>query len=416
MELATSPPETLRSRRSQDRAPSSAGKRVALFTGAYNHIADGVSLTLNRLVEHLEQQGVAVRVFAPTVDDPAIDHAGTLIPVPSVPLPGRSEYRFTLGITPSVREKLDAFDPTLYHIATPDLLGRHALNVAHSTDTPVVASYHTHFSSYLKYYHLDLLESALWSYLRRFYQQCKHIYVPSTAVAEILRDHDITEGLRLWQRGVDTDRFSPEYGSTEWRRSRGIRDNEVVVTFVSRLVWEKGLDVYADVIQRLERRGVPHRSMVVGDGPARAELERRLPNTVFTGFLEGDDLARAYASSDVFLFPSDTETFGNVTLEAMASGLPTICANAVGSRDLVDHDTTGLLCSPGDTDAFADATRRLVLDTGLRNEMSTAAHVRAQNFTWETILGQMTEYYNEVLSAASVSSPTRTARREAVAY
>jgi glycosyltransferase involved in cell wall biosynthesis len=401
--------DSLRASRASSRSPADPPKRVALFTGAYNHIADGVSLTLNRLVEHLERQGVEVRVFAPTVDDPPIDHAGTLVPVPSVPLPGRSEYRFTLGITPSVREAFEAFDPTLIHIATPDLLGRHALNLAQSSGTSVVASYHTHFSSYLKYYHLDLLESALWSYLRRFYEQCEHVYVPSTAIGESLQAHGITDGLRLWQRGVNTDRFSPRRRSAAWRRAHGIDDNEVVVSFVSRLVWEKGLDVYADVIRRLEQKGVPHRSLVVGDGPARAELEQRLPNTTFTGFLEGDALATAYASSDVFLFPSDTETFGNVTLEAMASGLPAIGADAAGSRDLVDHETTGLLCRPGDTDAFVEAAQRLVLDTDRREAMSRAAHERAQSFTWPTILERMNQYYDEALgrTAAAAASEAR---------
>jgi phosphatidylinositol alpha 1,6-mannosyltransferase len=379
-------------------------KRVALFTGAYNHIADGVSLTLNRLVEYLERQGVAVRVFAPTVDDPPLDHAGTLVPVPSVPLPGRSEYRFTLGLTPGVREELEAFDPTLVHVATPDLLGRHALSWGQSADVPVVASYHTHFGSYLKYYHLDLLESALWSYLRRFYRQCDQVYVPSAAMAGVLRDHGITEGLHLWERGVNTDRFTPDRRSLDWRRAHGIADDEVVVTFVSRLVREKGLGVYADVIERLERQDVPHRSLVVGDGPAREEMEARLPNTTFTGFLEGDDLARAYASSDVFLFPSDTETFGNVTLEAMASGLPTVCARAAGSRDLVNDGVTGRLCPPGDVSAFTEAVRELVQNTSLRDRMHSAAHERAQDFTWDTILGKMDRYYDEVLGRRAPSS------------
>ncbi len=384
-------------------------KRIALFAGAYNHIADGVSLTLNRLVDYLERQGVEVRVFAPTVDDPPLDHAGTLVPVPSIPVPGRSEYRLSLGITSSVRDELEAFDPTLLHIATPDLLGRHALRFGQSSDIPVVASYHTHFSSYLKYYHLGLFEPAVWKYLRRFYEQCEQIYVPSTAMADILRDHGITEGLCLWERGVNTDLFTPERRSLSWRRAHGIGDDEVVVTFVSRLVWEKGLDVYADVIERLERQNVPHRSLVVGDGPAQDELEARLTNTVFTGFLEGSDLANAYASSDVFLFPSDTETFGNVTLEAMASGLPTVCAAAVGSRDLVKDDTTGRLCPPGDVEAFTEATRQLILNPTLRRRMSTAAYERAQNFRWEALLAKMNRYYDDVLerhTPASNQAPT----------
>ncbi|MFB6273284.1 MAG: glycosyltransferase family 4 protein [Salinibacter sp.] len=394
METATSPPNTAR----HSRRPS---KRVALFAGAYNHIADGVSLTLNRLVDYLQRQGTAVRIFAPTVDDPDIeDHAGTLIPVPSMPLPGRSEYRLSLGISPSARQALDEFDPTLYHIATPDLLGRHALHRAQVTNTPVVASYHTHFSSYLKYYHLGLLEGPVWNYLRSFYRQCQQVYVPTAAIGEVLRDHGITEGLRRWQRGVDTNRFSPTHRSNAWRHAHGIQDDAVVVTFVSRLVWEKGLDMYANVIERLERQNVPHHSLVVGDGPARDALEERLPNTTFTGFLEGNELSQAYASSDLFLFPSDTETFGNVTLEAMASGLPTICADAAGSRDLVEDGTTGRLCPTGDVDAFIDAVRTLIVDASLRDQMSSAAYDRAQNFTWTNVLRRMNQYYSEVLERA----------------
>lgn len=380
-----------------DRPGNPPSERIALFAGAYDHIADGVSLTLNRLVDYLEHQGVETRVFAPTVDDPALDPAGTRVPVPSLPVPGRSEYRLSLGITPSVRDELEAFDPTLYHIATPDLLGHQALRRAQSTGTPVVASYHTHFSSYLKYYHLGLLEAPVWSYLRSFYNQCRQVYVPTYAMTEVLREQGITSAFRLWPRGVNMDRFSPTRRSTYWRHVHGIDDDEVVVAFVSRLVREKGLDVYADVIERLERQDVPHRSLVVGDGPARDDLEARLPNTVFTGFLEGNDLARAYASSDIFLFPSDTETFGNVTLEAMASGLPTICADAAGSRDLVDDGTTGRLCPPGDAAAFVEATCELIADASLRDRMSTAAFERAQDFMWSNVLGRISRYYDEVL-------------------
>ena len=198
-------------------------KRVALFTGAYNHIADGVSLTLNRLVRHLEtEENVEVLVFAPTVDDPPVDHAGTLVPVPSISAPGRGEYRLSLGITPSVRRQLEDFSPDLFHIATPDILGYHALRTARAWGVPVVATYHTHFASYLRYYHLSWLEPLLWAYLRHFYRQCVHTYVPSTAMAEILREHGITDGLHLWQRGVELDRFTPKRRSDAWRREHGL--------------------------------------------------------------------------------------------------------------------------------------------------------------------------------------------------
>ena len=377
-------------------------KRVALFAGAYNHIADGVALTLNHLVDYLERRDISARVFAPTGDDPALDHAGTLISVPSIPLPGRSEYRCSLGLTASVREELEAFRPTLLQISTPDLLGLQALHFGQSAGIPVAGTYHTHFTSYLKYYHLEWLKPVVWQYLCHFYRQCDHVYVPTTTMREVLRRRGIEDGLRLWQRGIDVERFHPGHRSAAWREAQGIGEDEVVVAFVSRLVWEKGLDTYAEVIERLEQEDVPHRSLIVGDGPARDELEARLPNTTFTGFLRGEALSRAYASADVFLFPSDTETFGKVTLEAMASGLPTVCADAAGSRDLVDQGTTGFLCPPDDPDAFADRVRRLVLDTARRREMGTAAYERAQDFARDRIHARLVEHYDELLRSTNV--------------
>lgn len=383
--------------------------RVAVFAGAYNHIADGVALTLNELVDYLDRRGIPARVFAPTEDDPALDHAGTLTPVPSVPIPGRSDYRMSLGLTPAVWEELSAFDPTLFHVATPDLLGLQAVHLARSEDIRVAGTFNTHFPSYLKYYHVGALEPVVWRYLRHFYAQCDQVYVPTTAMMEILERHGIESGVRLWRRGVDVSRFNRERRSQSWRDAHGLGDREVVVAFVSRLVREKGLATFAEVVERLERRGVPHRSLVVGDGPARDELESRLPNTVFTGFLEGRELARAYASSDVFLFPSDTETFGKVTLEAMASGLPAVCADAAGSRDLVDDGTTGMLCAPGDVDAFVESVRRLVRDRPLRRRMGTAAADRAQAFARDEVMAQVVGHYRDAheVEAAPVSEDAR---------
>lgn len=395
---------------SSDTSGSRPPKRVALFSGAYNHIADGVALTLNQVVDDFERRGTPVRVFAPTVGNPALDHNGTLVPVPSVSFPGRSEYQCSLGITPSVRTALEAFDPTLIQISTPDLLGWHALRYARLHDIPVAGTYHTHFASYLKYYHLHWLEPAVWAYLRRFYQQCDHVYVPTTAMAEILRQQGIIRGLKLWRRGVDVERFAPARQSLDWRRAHGIGESEIVVAFVSRLVWEKGLEVFAHVIEHLERQNVPHRSLVVGDGPAREELETRLSQTVFTGFLDGAELATAYASSDLFLFPSDTETFGKVTIEAMASGLPVIGADAAGSKDLVRDGTTGRLCRPGDAADFAETTRRLIADVARRRQMGVAAVKRAQEFTWSAVLAQLVDHHDDLLGRPRADSASARAQ------
>ncbi len=382
-------------------SPEHAGAtplRLALFTGNYNHIADGVSLTLNRLVAFLERHGAAVRVFAPTVENPPIRHNGTLIPVPSIPAPGRPEYRLAKQLTPALQEELKAFGPTLFHVATPDWLGYGALRLARKWQVPAVCSFHTAFASYLKYYHLTWLEGLLWRYGRHFYAMCEEVYVPTPSIAALLRKNGIAARTRLWPRGVDPALFNPAHRSLEWRRSLGIGDDEVVVSFISRLVWEKGLRVYAEVIEGLKARGLPHRGLIVGDGPVRAELEKRLPGTLFTGHLDGQALARAYASSDVFVFPSATETFGNVTLEAMASGLPTVCADAPGSDTLVVHGETGYLAPVGQSQAFLEYVSHLVDDDAARHRMGAAALARAQTYDWDAVLALILGYYQEVLN------------------
>lgn len=370
--------------------------RVAIFTGNYNHIRDGVSLTLNRLVGFLESKDIPVIVFGPTVDEPAFEHNGELVAVPSVPMPGRPEYRVTVGFPDSAQRRLEEFEPTLVHLATPDLLGFRAMRWAQANEIQIVSSYHTHFTSYLKYYNLNMLELLGWKYLVWFYSQCKHIYVPSPSMADELNEEGIEEGIRIWARGVYTDRFHPDKRDMEWRRSIGIGDDEKVVTFVSRLVWEKDLQTFVDVVKKLGKSIKP---MVVGDGPAKKELENMLPEAHFTGFITDDDLYRAYASSDIFLFPSDTETFGNVTLEAMSSGLPCVVADATGSRSLVESGVNGYLAPPRDTKEFAACVNKIALDDELREQMGKAARQKALVYSWENVNSKLLENYKEALES-----------------
>lgn len=379
--------------------------RVALFTGAYTHIADGVSLTLNRAVRYLTENGVDVRVFAPEGPVRALHPAGTVVPVPSISAPGRPEYRVSIGFSARVRESLDAFAPHIVHIATPDVLGLVALRYALRLSIPVVATYHTHFASYLDYYGLGIGEPWLWRYLRWFYGHCDATLVPSSTMQDVLSAQGITRGVSIWARGVEADRFSPSKRDEAWRSSLGLPPNVPVVLFAGRLVWEKGLTVYGDVIEKLQDAHIPHASLVVGDGPARAELQRRLPQTVFAGHQDKEGLARAYASSEVFLFPSETETFGNVTLEAMASGLPCVCAQATGSGSLVVPGETGFLVPARISDAFFEAVSTLVRDADLRARMGQASRQRALDFDWQVILPQLPAAYHEVL--ASRRTPSR---------
>jgi phosphatidylinositol alpha 1,6-mannosyltransferase len=378
---------------------SSRQLRVALITSSYSFIADGVALTLNRLVGYLEQQGVEVRVFAPIAKQPAFAHQGTVIPVPSMPLPGRPEYRLAPGMAGSVKRQLLDFAPDIIHVAVPDLLGLATLKLAQANAIPIVASYHTRYETYLRHYwYLAKLEGALKRYLRWFYGQCREVYVPSDSTREALLADGLKDNFKPWPRGIDTARFDPARRSATWRARRGIGDDELVVLHVSRLVREKRLDTLTAALNQLT---VPHRVVIVGDGPDRAFAEAELPHAVFTGFLNGEELATAYASSDIFVFPSDSESFGNVTLEAMASGLACVCADATGSRSLVVSGQTGFLAPADDADVFARHVTALAQDTDLRRRMGHASRARALTFSWDETLARMLGYYRALLAGAS---------------
>lgn len=373
--------------------------RVALFTGNYNHIKDGVSLTLNRLVKFLENQDIPVLVFGPTIKNPELKHNGRLVELPSIRMPvsSRGEYRVTRGMSVKAEQELEEFAPTLVHIATPDPGGYRALKWAQKNQVQVVGSYHTHFTSYLKYYGLTFLEFLGWQYLSWFYNSCTHVYVPSKSMIEELLNHDFNTDLRIWARGVNTNLFSPEKRDMEWRRKAGFSDDDIVVTFVSRLVWEKELDTYRHSVQQVAAKNKKVKALVVGDGPAKAELQKRMPEAHFTGFLEGEDLAKAYASSDVFLFPSHTETFGNVTLEAMSSGLPCLVADATGSKSLVEHKVNGCLAIPESKADFTKKLEFIVSDKELREKMRMSSRQKAVQFEWNAINSRLVENYREAL-------------------
>ncbi len=382
--------------------PARAEKlRVALFSGNYNYVMDGPVRALNKLVSHLEDRGHDVLVFAPTVKEPAFRHAGTLVSVPSLALPGsRSEYRFGLGVHGGVRRRLDAFAPTLIHLSAPDYIGYSALGYARKNAIPAVASFHTRFDTYPRYYGAKWLEKHLTNYMRHFYGRCEHVYPPSQSMADALRAEGVGKDIRLWTRGVEADLFNPDKRDLQWRRERGVDDEDVLVAFVGRVVLEKGIDVFADAVSQAAARDARVKALVVGEGPERARFEAKLKGGVFTGYLQGADLARAYASADVFFNPSITETFGNVTLEAMASGLASVCAQASGSRSLVAEGETGML-SPAEDGAAGYAGKILALaaDAGARRAMGAAARRRSLNYDWGAILDELIGHYREAAAA-----------------
>jgi glycosyltransferase involved in cell wall biosynthesis len=372
--------------------------RIALFSGNYNYVRDGANQALNRLVGYLLRQGVQVRVYSPTTDTPAFEPAGELVSIPSVPIPGRPEYRLGLGLSQSVRRDLAEFKPNIVHIAAPDVIGHRAVSWARRHKIPAVASVHTRFDTYLAYYHLQALEPLARGIMRRLYLRCDALLVPAESIAAVLRAQRMNRHISIWSRGVDREQFGPERRDMEWRRSLGIGDDELVVVFLGRIVMEKGLDVFSDAIGELKARKVPHRALVIGEGPARAWFEERLgPEAIFVGHQEKAGLARALASTDVLLNPSITETFGNVTLEAMACGLPVVAAVATGATSLVRDGETGVLVEPGDTEGFADALDAYVRDPDLRRRHGEAGLAFARTMDWDRINGAVLDVYRRVI-------------------
>lgn len=368
--------------------------RVAVFSGNYNYVKDGANQALNRLVGRMLARGdIMPRVYAPVSATPAFPPTGDLVAVPSIPIPGRSEYRLGLRLSRAVLADLDRFAPDLVHLSAPDLLGHKAKRWGQARGLPVVASVHTRFETYGDYYRLGWLRGWAEDMLRRFYGDLAEIYAPTEGMAELLRAGGFSDRVHIWSRGVDHALFHPGRRDLAWRRSLGIDDSEFVVGFVGRLVLEKGLDVVAATMARLRAMGVAHRLLVVGDGPARPFLEREAPGALMTGFLTGEALARAHASADLFLNPSVTETFGNVTLEAMACGVPVVAADAIGSGSLVVHGVTGQLVPPGDPAVFADAIAAYARDLPRARAHGRAGHLRAQAYEWDRVNDAVLDRY-----------------------
>ncbi len=377
--------------------------RVALFSGNYNYQRDGANKALNLLVGYLERQGVAVRVYSPTSPTPAFEPTGTLISVPSVKIPGRSDYRLALGMDAATRRDLEAFAPTLIHLSAPDRLAFTAKRWGKANGVPVVASVHTRFDTYLTYYGLSWVNRITAHIMRSFYRDIPEVYAPSESMAEQLRADGMATNIKIWSRGVEPAMFNPGRRSLDWRRSLGIGDDERVVAFVGRLVMEKGLDVFADTVDALVAAGVPHRVLIVGEGLAENWARARMPQAVFAGHLADEALARAYASSDMLFNPSTTETFGNVTLEAMACGLPVVGARATGTSSLVHHGLSGQLVTPGDISGYARALTTYLTDDRAAAGAGEAGLALSRRYTWDEINQGLLDHYRAQVGSAAVA-------------
>jgi phosphatidylinositol alpha 1,6-mannosyltransferase len=384
--------------------------RVALFSGNYNYLREGANQALNRLVGYLESAGHCVRVYSPVTDTPAFPPQGTLVPVPSIALPVRTEFRLALGLPRSIRHDVEQFAPDLIHVSTPDILDTRAQTLAKRLKVPIVASMHTRFETYFEHYGLGWLRPLAEAHLRRFYRRADCVLAPTPGLVEEMKHLRSDDRVVLWSRGVDRELFSPSRRDLGWRRAQGWADDDVVLLFFGRLVLEKGVDTFVEVARSLRRDGHEVRPLVVGAGPAAGRMSA-LEGAVFTGHLQGAELARAIASADVMISPSTTEAFGNVVLEAMASGLAVISADAPSARALIDDGRNGILCAPDRPQDYALAAAFLIEAADERRRISAAARMASGAYSWADASTAAEQAYLRTLAEYHQRAPTGSIRR-----
>ncbi len=378
--------------------------RVALFSEVLKEHLDGVTNTLYQIIERIPRERFEYLFITSYPPSETVHLPFPIITVPKVAFPTNPDYPISLPyFNGKLREALDDFQPDIIHLTTPFTLGNYALSYGQEQGIPVVATYHTHFISYIEYYFRyfplfsRLIDFGGRRYMNWFYNRCDLIYVPTESIMDELLDCGIDRRrMVIWGRGIDTELFRPERRDEEFM-DRLCGKGTKRVLFVSRLVWEKELRTLAKVYDLFTETHPQVRFVVTGDGPRRRELERLMPNAVFTGKMVKQDLAKIYASSDVFIFPSITETFGNVVLEAMASGLPPVVAAQGGPKGIVQDGVTGFHALPKDPADFHRKIALLIDDPARAATMGAAAADYAQRQQWDTLCAEMFASYERIV-------------------
>jgi len=381
--------------------------RALVFTDTLEE-TNGVARTMKMLADAAAAGTLPLSVVASGMKE---ERAGVLALDPQLdfPLPGYEALALRFPSPAAVLSLVEREAPDVIHVATPGPVGACGLAAAKLLGIPSLGSWHTELAPYALHVTRDLLVSeALERYVDAFYRQCDSVLAPTRAIASALTQRSLADCVGIWGRGVDTRLFSPSRRSDELR-PRLLGDGDLLLLSVGRVSHEKRLDVLLEAFRRLSADSPRLRLAVVGDGPARGELEASAPaGVVFLGELRGDELATAYASADIFCFPSTTDTFGQVLLEAAASGLPSVAADAGGAPELVENDGTGILVPPADAEALAAAIARLGTDTPLRVQLGSGAREAALAWTWERSFDQLLAAYAS-LAGSSAGSAVRAA-------
>ena len=373
--------------------------RFALFTDTFTPQINGVARTYQRLIAYLESKNVETRVFAPAGGLPENETENpSVVRFFSCDFFLYPDCQFSLPNYFSAHHILSEFQPDLIHLATPFMMGLTGLKYANDHHIPKVAVFHTNFPQYLEYYRLPWLKKLAWRFLRWFHQQAEKNYCPSQDTRKLLRRHGVNK-LEIWTRGVDSGLFNPNRKSLEFRRQLGLEDKTVLL-YVGRLAPEKSVEVLLKALYAANSANKKLHLLIAGDGPSRAGLQQAAPpNVTFLGYKSGQELAGIYATSDIFVCPSVTETFGNVILEAMASGLPVIAPLSGGIKENLFPAKNGLSCLPLNPLSMSGAILEMAADTMLRQQLADQAYAHAKRQSWDEVFYRLLSSYLEVVEA-----------------
>ncbi len=375
--------------------------RVALFTETFLPKVDGIVTVLVLLMDHLIKRGVEFVVVAPKLGEDVTHYRGKkVIGVPGVTLPFYPELKFGPPTLSTYREVKD-FQPDIAHFIHPTLVGTGGLMMAKRLSVPTLASFHLDLASYMHFVGLGFLEPAVWWYTRTNFNAADYTLAPSRLVQNEMLAHGV-RNVGLWRRGVDAERFNPGYASAEMRsRLSDGHPDETILLYVGRLSQEKQIDKIGEVLRRVPGT----RLALVGDGPVRADLAEHFRGTPtkFMGYLRNEELWSAFASSDIFIFPSAMETFGLVLIEAMAAGLPVVTSRVGGVDDMVRAGVNGYVFNSGDVRGMIDGVRAILVDPSKRTVMGRNARLFAETQSWPAMMDELITCYDDLISGRAPS-------------
>ncbi|PIB35714.1 hypothetical protein BFP72_10070 [Reichenbachiella sp. 5M10] len=382
-------------------------KKVVLFADVLEEDFDGVSITLNKIIASFPKDRFDLMIVTPhpPKDMSAIDFPILLCPYFKIPF--QVGYRMGLpGKMEGLKESLDAFAPDVVHFTSPSLLGRYAIKYAKGKHIPVMTIYHTHYPTYLKYYMtfvgVNTIGRVINKVLAWFYKNADLTLVPTGPVRKDLLKLGIdNDKMTIWGRAINASRFHPKFKNENLFEGKIPNDHKTVL-FVSRLIKEKNVSVLAEMYQLFKRKNKKITMVITGEGPERKWLEEKMPDALFTGKKTGKELSQIYASCDLFFFPSASETFGNVVLEAMASGTPVVAADACGPSDIVKDGVTGFLCEPGKLTSFYKKILTILNDDDLRTRMAKNAYDYANVKTIDNLHAELWQHYDRVIQGYSL--------------